>query len=199
MLLGLTGGIACGKSTVTKLLETLGCLVIDADQINRELSSPGGPIWRKIKERFGEGVFTPDGRIDGKKLGKIIFEDPGKRKALEAIAHPLIIDEENRRIESIQKEFPRRVIVLEASLLIETGQHHRVDKLIVVMADKEKRLARLAAEKRMAPHEAQLRMDAQLPCEEKAQFADYVIKNNGTLDELAWQVEKLARELKIIS
>ena len=199
MLLGLTGGIACGKSTVTKLLENLGCLVIDADQINRELSALGGPIWRGVKERFGEGVFASDGRIDGKKLGKIIFEDPEKRKALEAIAHPLIIHEENRRIESIQKEFPRRVIVLEASLLIEAGQHHRVDKLIVVTADREKRLARLAANKGMDPDEAQLRMNAQLSCEEKAKFADYVIKNNGTKEELALQVEKLARELKIIS
>lgn len=195
MLLGITGGIASGKTTVSECLERLGCAVIDADRINSELSAPGGPIWAKIRERFGEEVLLPDGRLDKPKLGKMVFDDPGKRKILEEISHPLIIQEENRRIERIKKESPEKVIVLEATLLIEAGHHGRVDKLIVVTADKEKRMEWLLRERGMGREEAERRMAAQMPCEEKEKLADYVISNDGTREELMEKAGKFFREI----
>jgi dephospho-CoA kinase len=195
MLIGITGGIASGKTMVSKCLESMGCMVIDADQINRKLSAPCGPIWAKIKERFGDEVLLADGRIDKSKLGQMVFHHPEKRKILEEISHPLIIQEENNRIERIKNEFPAKVIVLEASLLIEAGQHHRVDKLIVVAAEKERRIEWLSKERGMNRAEAEKRMAAQMPCQEKEKLADYVIRNDGTREDLIEKTRILFHEI----
>ncbi len=196
MLLGVTGGIACGKTTVSKCLEKLGCVLIDADRINGELSQPGGTIWVKVKEEFGKCILLPDGAINKKALGERIFNNPAEKRKLEEISHPLIIQEENRRIREIGQKFPDKVIVLEAALMIEAGEHRRVDKLIVVSAPMKKRVEWLFKEKGMDRTEAVKRIEAQMPCEEKAKLADYVIRNDGTKEELARKAEDLFRGIK---
>jgi len=196
MLLGITGGIGSGKTTASRYLEGLGCIVVDADRINRELSEPGGPIWIKIRKQFGETFLLPDGKIDKIQLGALVFNDSEKRKILEEISHPLIIREENRRIQEIRQSSPKRVIVLEASLLIEAGEHKRVDKLIVVTADRERRLEWLVQERGIPREAVEKRIKAQMSCEERMQFADYVIHNNGTKVALKKQVARLFAKIR---
>lgn len=185
--IGLTGGIASGKSTVTRILERLGAAVIDADQLAREAVMPGTASHRAIVETFGPSILLPDGAIDRPALGRIIFADTVARGRLEAITHPAIATLAERRLAELRQR-GERVAFYVAPLLIEAGATGRVDEIWVVYVDRETQLARLMARDGITRQEAEQRLAAQMPMEEKAARGKVVIDNRGEPAELERQV-----------
>lgn len=196
LLIGLTGGIATGKSLVSKTLKELGAYIIDADKISREVVEPYTPAWTEIVEFFGRDVLNNDGKINRKKLGEIVFNDPVKKKRLEEIVHPVVIEEENRRIEEYKKINPDAIVVIDAALLIEAGGHLRVDKLIVVYSDRETQLKRLCERDGLSRGDAEKRIDSQMPLNEKIKIADFVIDNSNGIENTLIQVKTIFNKLK---
>jgi len=192
-IIGLTGNIGTGKSTVAQMLASLGAEAIDADLIAHELMAPGTPTWQAIVREFGQGILREDGRIDRSKLGDIVFTDPQALARLEAILHPAVIQEVNCRICTSHAQ----VIVVEAIKLIETGMHSAYDALWVVTCQPEQQIARLMAQRRMSQEEIRQRMAAQSPQSAKVALADIVIDNSGSLDETRAQVERAWHTLSI--
>jgi dephospho-CoA kinase len=197
ILVGLTGGIASGKSTVAQLLEAKGAVVIDADRISREILAMGRPAYEKVVERFGSLILAGDGSIDRTRLGEIVFADAEARQDLEALTHPEILEEVRQRIAEAEQD---RVVVLDAPLIVEAiGRRGRVldlDALVVVAAAVEDQLERLAKGRDMPPEDARARMAAQAPVEHKLAAADYVIDNRGTLADLRKSVDLLWKDLQ---
>jgi len=185
-VIGLTGNIGTGKSTVGRMLAELGARVIDADQVAHEAMRPGGPAFQAVVDAFGPGILGADGSIDRVRLGDIVFRDAAALKRLEALVHPAVIAEVEARIARAEEP----VVVVEAIKLIEAGMHRRYDALWVVTAPRELQIARLMRERGLTEEEAALRVDAQPPQEEKAARADVVIVNDGSLDELWQRVEE---------
>ncbi|MEK6589819.1 MAG: dephospho-CoA kinase [Nitrospinota bacterium] len=196
LLIGLTGGIATGKSLVSKTLKELGAYIIDADKISREVVEPYTPAWTEIVEFFGRDVLNNDGKINRKKLGEIVFNNPVKKKRLEEIVHPVVIEEENRRIKEYKKINPDAIVVIDAALLIEAGGHLRVDKLIVVYSDRETQLKRLCERDGLSRGDAEKRIDSQMPLNEKIKIADFVIDNSNGIENTLIQVKTIFNKLK---
>lgn len=194
-VIGLTGGVGSGKSTVSRMLAELGAHIIDADLIARQVVEPGCPAWADIIGEFGEKVLNPDRTINRSELGNIVFNDREALDKLNHIVHPRVIALENEGVEEAQKRDPQRVIVLDIPLLIETGGLSRVEQLIVVFADEEKQLERLVLRNGFSPEEAGKRIRSQMPLKEKVKFADYLIDNNGTVEETRSQVEALWKKM----
>lgn len=193
LLVGLTGGIASGKSTVSAMLAERGAEIIDADQIARQVVMPGTRAWCKIREHFGPGVLYPDGTIDRAALADVVFSDRSKLALLNEITHPAIFEEIADRLE---RSKDRDVItVLDAALLIETGLAEGVDVLVVVHSPREVQIERLAA-KGMPQRQAEARIAAQARPEHKLARADVVIENTGTLEDLGRKVDALWEELQ---
>lgn len=188
-IIGLTGGIATGKSTVLRMLEKLGAETIDADRIAHQVMEPGGPAYQAVVEAFGPDILHPDGTIDRRKLGAIAFRDPKALKRLEALTHPAIGAEINRRLAASDAE----VVVIEAIKLIESGMHTRGDALWIVTAPREEQIRRLMRDRGLSRAEAEQRIDAQPPIEPKLPLADVVIHNDGSLEHL-WEQVKTAWE-----
>ncbi len=191
MVVGLTGGIASGKSLVSGELKRLGAHVIDADLIAREIVGPGSPALAEIKREFGPRVINDDGTLDRAALGEIVFSDPEKLKLLNSITHPRIIEQQRRMIEEIKKNHADPLIIVDAAILIEAGEHRNMDRVVVVWASEEKQVERLLARNGLTRREAEKRVRAQMPLKEKAEYADYVINNDGGIEETL----NLAREL----
>lgn len=195
MILGLTGGIATGKSTVTAMLRERGIPVIDADQIAREVVEPGKPAYESIVRYFGEEILLPDGQIDRAKLGEIVFSDEAERQKLNAIVHP-----EVRRVMREQAEEAEKngatIVFLDIPLLFESRLQHMVDKVVVVYAPAEMQLARMMERDEFDEEQAKKRLRAQWPIEQKKEEADFVIDNTGSREETEKQVEQLVRRLK---
>ncbi|BBA69056.1 dephospho-CoA kinase [Geobacter sulfurreducens] len=189
-IIGLTGGIASGKSTVSRILERLGAVVIDADQLAREAVMPGTSAHRSIVAAFGEGILLPDGAIDRKALGSIIFADPSARKRLESITHPAIRELAERHLAELRRSGVP-VAVYMAALLIEAGATDRVDEVWVVYVDRETQVRRVMARDGLSRSEAEQRLAAQMPMEEKAARGQVVIDNNGTPEELERRIEEI--------
>ncbi|HXG53697.1 MAG TPA: dephospho-CoA kinase [candidate division Zixibacteria bacterium] len=192
---GLTGGIASGKSTVAAILRRLGAEVVDADAIAREVVRPGEPAWREIVDAFGREVLEPDGTLDRKKLREIVFSDPAARKRLEAITHPRIRELAQRRIEELERA-GARLVVYEAPLFFETNAHHWLRPVILVACDESTQRERLRARDRLSEEEIDRHLEAQMSLEEKRRLADYVIENTGSLADLERKVEALLREIE---
>ncbi len=193
LLVGLTGGIGSGKSTVARMLEKDGAVVFDADVLARQAVAPGTPGFEKVVERFGPNVLAPGGGLDREALASIVFSDPAARRDLEGIVHP-----EVRRMFAEGCEEYRdsdRVVVFSAPLLVETGMHTAFDLLIVVSAPVATQIERLMRDRGMAERDVQARIDAQLPLEAKAEVADVLVDNEGTLEDLEGQVERVWRNL----
>jgi dephospho-CoA kinase len=184
-LIGLTGNIATGKSLVAQMLAALGARVIDADQVAHTVMQPGGPAYPAVVRLFGPSVLTPGGEIDRARLGAIVFRDPQALARLEQAVHPATIEAVDRLVAAAREP----VIVVEAIKLIEAGMHRRYDALWVVTAPREAQIARLVARRDLSPAEAELRVDAQPPQEEKAALASVVIANDGSEADLRRQVE----------
>jgi dephospho-CoA kinase len=193
-VIGLTGGIASGKSTVARILRELGAEVIDADQVARDLVEPGQPALDEIAAGFGREVLDEAGRLDRKKLGAIVFADAEKRRRLNGILHPRIGAETGRRVaDAAARGVP--VVVYEAALLVENRIHQMLDGLIVVAAPPADQLARLRARDQLDDEEALRRVAAQAPLEEKIAAADFVIDNAGPLDQTRRRTEEVWREI----
>ncbi|HEV3254851.1 MAG TPA: dephospho-CoA kinase [Candidatus Acidoferrales bacterium] len=192
---GLTGGIACGKSAVAAMLRECGCAVLDADALAHELIEPGRPAFAEIVREFGPGVLEPGGRIDRAKLGAIVFADAEKLSRLNRIVHPRVFEELERRLAELARPGGPQVAVVEAALLIETGYDHELDRLIVVWCRPEQQRERLAA-RGLGPEQAESRIAAQMPMEEKRRRATDEIDASGSLTETRQQVERLAAKLK---
>ena len=193
LLVGLTGGIGSGKSTVARLLEKRGAVVFDADLLAREAVAPGTPGHAAVIERFGADVLAPGGELDREALASIVFADPSARRDLEQIVHP-----EVRRLFAEGSEAYRdtdRVVVFSAPLLVESGMHTAFEILVVVSATVATQIERLMRQRGMSEASIRARIDAQAPFEDKAAVADFIVDNEGTLDDLESQVERLWNDL----
>jgi dephospho-CoA kinase len=193
LLVGLTGGIGSGKSTVARLLEKRGAVVFDADLLAREAVEPGTPGHAAVIDRFGADVLAPGGELDREALASIVFADPAARRDLEQIVHP-----EVRRLFAEGTEAYRdtdRVVVFSAPLLVETGMHTAFEILVVVSATVATQIERLMRQRGMSEASIRARIEAQAPLEDKAAVADFLVDNEGTLDELESQVERLWTDL----
>lgn len=172
---GLTGSIAVGKSFVCEIFRELGCHVLDADQTAREVVMPGTAGFMRIISEFGETVVGPDGTLDRKKLGKIVFADPEKRRLLNSIVHPLVIEQQDRWLNAVEADDPKGVAIVDAALMIESGGYKRFDQLIVVWCEPEVQLKRLMARDGINEEDARRRIISQMPQDEKKAFADHLI------------------------
>ena len=179
LLVGLTGGIATGKSTVSDVFRRLGCVIIDADVLAREVVEPGGPALARIVAEFGREALRPDGTLDRKALGAVVFGDADKRKGLEAITHPEIRARLDRRLAELAARSFAGIVVFDAPVMIESGNYRNMDRLVVVVTDEDTQAARLLARDGMTRDEAARRIAIQMPVAEKAKLADYVIDNRG--------------------
>jgi dephospho-CoA kinase len=194
-IVGLTGGIGAGKSTVAAILAELGARVIDADRIGHEVYRPGTEGHRRVVATFGSGVVAPDGTIDRRALGAIVFADPEVRARLNAIVHPLLAAEVGRRIAAARAEQVAAPIVIEAAILLEAGWRSLVERIWVVSTSREHAIARVMASRELTRAEVERRLDAQMPDAERRRVADVVIENDGTPAALRAEVEKAWRTL----
>jgi dephospho-CoA kinase len=199
ILVGLTGGIASGKSLVSKLLKELGAYIIDADEIAREVIQPGEPAYQEILPQFGDEILNEDGTIDRSKLGRLVFSDPVKRTLLEGIVHPRVFAIEEARRRQIAQQDPEAVIIFDAPLLIETRAYELMDKVIVVYANPRTQLKRLMERDHLEYDEAKRRIAAQLPIADKRQHADYIINSGDPPEEVAKETEAIYQELKALA
>ncbi|MHB8946526.1 MAG: dephospho-CoA kinase [Bacillota bacterium] len=191
--IGLTGGIASGKSTVSSILRNLGAVVIDADAVSKRVTRPGTAAWRELVDAFGEDIINPDRTINRRKLGGKAFDDPEALKRLNAITHPRIIGAIKREMARAMKS--GRVVVIDAPLLIEAGMTDLVDQVWVVSVDKETQVSRLMARDHFSQHEAESRMRAQLPLDVKKKYADRLIDNSGSFEQTKAAIEALWKQL----
>ena len=193
-IIGLTGGIACGKSTVSRALRALGAAIIDADALAHELSQPNAPIFNAYVERFGREIVTADGTLDRAAIAALVFADPAVRAEVDAIAHPLIRRAAEERLRAARAQ-DKTAAVLDVPLLFEAGWDALADEVWVVALPAEEQLVRLLArDKSMSEGEARARISAQMPLAEKCARADIVIDNSGTLGETRECIEQLWRE-----
>ena len=191
----LTGGIASGKSTVCKAFSRLGAKVLDADEVAREVVLPGRSAWTKLKHVFGSEFFSPDGYLDRRRMRKLIFSDPVKRRQINTIVHPEVVREINRRYEKMSAMEPGGIFIVDIPLLLEVGAADRFDLVLVVYVDEEVQLERLVQRDGLSRDEANQALRAQIPLRQKAEKADFVIDNNGSLQQTEAQVEELWRKM----
>jgi dephospho-CoA kinase len=194
LLVGLTGGIGVGKSTVAAMFAARGAAVVDGDEVSRRLQEPGRPCFRAIVDAFGREMLDPAGRIDRRRLGAVVFADSASLRRLEAIMHPAIWAACETEIQ-VASAAGKAVCVVEMALILETGQRGRFQKLIVVTAPASVQVARVASARGLTQAEAQHRVAAQWSGEDKARLADYVIDNGGDLAATEAQVARLYAEL----
>jgi dephospho-CoA kinase len=205
---GLTGGIASGKSVVGEMFAVLGAHIIQADEISRQLMEPGEEVYREVVRHFGSGILNPDGSVNRSRLAENAFgtsagiteTKPARVQELNQIVHPAVIRRQQEWMEQVAQRDPRAVAIVEAALILEAGMAESFDRLVVVTCSAEQRVerwaTRLKVDKEAARHEVARRMAAQLPEEEKIEAADYVIDNSGTLRETRRQVEEVYAALK---
>lgn len=195
-VIGLTGGIATGKSTVSAILKKAGAVIIDADRIAREAVKKGLPAYREIVEHFGESVLLPDGEINRSLLGDIIFNSPRKKQLLNKIVHPYVSKETHRQLQQIERTQPNTIVVLDIPLLIETAMDKDLSEVIVVYAAEHIQIKRLMKRDRLTQVDARARIRSQMPIEEKKRRATIVIDNSGTREETRRQTLEIYKSLK---
>jgi dephospho-CoA kinase len=199
---GLTGGIACGKSTVAKMFADLGAHIIDADLIAHQLYRPGQEVYLELIKRFGSGIVKPDGEVDRAKLAAAAF-DGGRVEELNKIVHPAVIRRQEQWMREIGAQDPYAVMMVEAALIFEAGAHDHFDKIIVVTCKPAQKMARLARRTGMSEVQAQAEVErrskAQMSDDEKMRRADFVIDNSGPVDVTRHQVEDICAELKVLA
>lgn len=199
LLVGLTGGIATGKSTVATMFRGLGAVIIDADVLAREVVEPGQPALAEIVEEFGPEMLQADGRLDRKALGAIVFASADRRRRLEALTHPRIRQRFDGTLVDLTRAGFRGVVMFDAAVMIESGNYKNMDRLVVVVTDEATQIARLIARDGCTREDALARIRSQMPLSEKARLADHVIDNSGdraaTEDQVRRVHAALASEL----
>lgn len=194
LLVGLTGGIGSGKSTVARLLERRGAIVIDADHLAREAVARGTAGFDRVVDTFGPGVLRPDGDLDRVRLAAIIFADPERRAALEAIVHPEVARRFGDRVEELRDS--GRVVVYVSPLLVELGLAPAFDVVVIVTASPHLRVSRVASDRDLSPEDVRARMAAQATDEQRMEVADVLVDNDGSLAELEPQIDRLWSDLE---
>jgi dephospho-CoA kinase len=196
---GLTGGIASGKSTVSRMFAGFGAKVLDADEVAREVLIPGQPAWTRLRQAFGQEFFRPDGTVKRKQLRKLVFADAEKRSQLNAIVHPEVMKGISRRSESWSSADQAGVLLVDVPLLLEVGVANRFDKVVVVYVSESIQIQRLLQRDGISEEEAQQALKVQMALSQKVEQADYLIDNSGTLEETRIQVEKVWEELLVLA
>lgn len=195
--IGLTGSIAVGKSAVCDVFRELGCHVVDADQIARDVVKYNTIGLQKIAENFGESILEADGTLDRAKLATIVFADESKRLLLNSIIHPLVFEAQNEWLEIVEKEDPTGIAIVDAALMIESGGYKRFNKLIVVWCEPDIQLRRLISRDGLSEVNARKRIASQMPQDEKKTYADFLIDTSKGLEEARRQVIDIYEKLKI--
>ncbi len=195
IIVGLTGSIASGKSTVSEMFRKLGAHIIDYDMLAREVVEPYKAAWNGIVDTFGREVLNEDLTLNREKLGKTVFDDPEKLQVLNQITHPAVFDAADNQLKEIQKVDPNAFVIKDVPLLIETGIHKTVDKVVVVAATLENQLNRMM-ERGSSAAEAMKRIESQMPLIDKIIYANFVIQNDGSLEQTREQVEGIHKSLR---
>ncbi len=195
LLVGLTGGLGTGKSTVSRMFRDLGCLIIDADLLAREVVEPGEPAYDRIVAEFGRQILEADGRIDRQKLGALVFADPAKRKRLEEFTHPEIRQRQAGILAELMTEAFEGIVIFDAALLVETGGAKNMDRLVVVYASEAVQLRRLMLRDDISETEAREKIRSQMPLSLKVKQAHYVVDNSGTGAETERRVQEVHQAL----
>ncbi|WP_285116595.1 dephospho-CoA kinase [Leifsonia sp. fls2-241-R2A-40a] len=198
-LIGLTGGIASGKSTIASRLASHGAVVVDADRIAREVVEPGTPALAQIAERFGDGVIAADGSLDRPALGAIVFGDPEALQALNGITHPAVLAASTERFRAAAEADPEAIVVYDVPLLVESANEYPFDRVVVAHAPAETRIHRLVTLRGMDAAEAERRIRSQATDEQRLAVADDVIDTGGTLQQTLDQVDSLWERLRAAS
>jgi len=194
---GLTGGLASGKSFVGRALAQLGCHLIEADELGHKLIEPGGEAYPAVVAEFGPGILEANGAIDRRRLAALVFNDADKLARLNALVHPAVIRREEEIMAELEARDPHGIAVVEAAILIETGSHRRFDRIVLAVCRPEQQIER-AVQRGISREEALARLRRQMPLEEKRKYAHYVIDTSGTKEQTLEQVRKvynLLREL----
>ena len=198
--IGLTGGIACGKSTVAEMLVRRGAHYLSADTLAHQLYAPGAVVYDEVVRRFGREILNEDGSVNRTKLARAVF--PDRIAELNAVVHPAVIEAQNRWMSDIERGDPHGIAVVEAALLLEAGAQKDFDKVIVVTCPLEQKVARYTQRTGLSSESARIEVErrsaAQMSDEEKAGLADYMIENSGSIPELEQQVEKVWRDLRAL-
>ena len=193
---GLTGSIAVGKTFVCEVFRELGCAVIDADQVARDVVKPGTKGLELVVKAFGESVLRDDETLDRAKLGSIVFADEKKRLLLNSIVHPLVFEAQDRWMREREKADPGGVAIVDAALMIESGGYRRFDKLIVVWCESELQLQRLMARDGLSRADAERRVASQMSQDEKKRHADFLVDTSNGFEDTRKQTEAVFRQLK---
>jgi dephospho-CoA kinase len=191
----LTGGIASGKSTVSRMFQDLGAYLIDADSVARRVVEPEKPAWQEIVQYFGQDILQENHAIDRKKLGAIIFAQPEKRQILNQITHPRVIEEIHQQEHVFHQSHPGQVVLIDVPLLIEASMHHNYMHVVLVYVPEEIQLHRLMIRDKISKDEARTKIRSQLPLSEKVPYATYVINNDGTLEKTREQVRAVYQDI----
>ncbi|MGO9568988.1 MAG: dephospho-CoA kinase [Desulfomonilaceae bacterium] len=195
LIVGLTGGIASGKSTVSRMFEQAGIPVICSDELAREVVRPDSPGLAEIRRIFGEDVLDGEGKLDREAMARLVFQDRSKRKILESIIHPRVAEEQNKRLRTLEGQ-GHSIVIVDVPLLYETGWEQFVDLVVVVYVPRGMQEERLVKRDGMSVDDARSRLDAQMPIDEKRRLADRLVDNGNTLEHTRRQVETLVEELK---
>ena len=196
---GLTGGIASGKTTVGRMFVELGARLIDSDVIVHELFRAGEAVNQAVVGAFGDRMRAADGSIDRTVLGEVVFNNPQARERLNSIVHPAVIQRQQDWLDELASREPDAVGIVDAALMVEVGTYRNYDKLIVVVCDPDVQRQRLRHRSGLSDEQVEARIRSQMPMEEKAKYADYVIDSSGSLEDTRRQVEAVFRELKILA
>ena len=196
---GLTGGIATGKSAVAEMMRELGCYVLDADRMAHRLIEPGQPAYEDVVREFGRGILDEQGRVLRPRLAEIVFADPARLARLNAIVHPHVLSDLDVELGWLAQSDAQGVAVVEAALLVESGYHHRLDRLVVVWCTREQQLERLISGRGMTEEQARQRIAAQMSLDEKRKLADDEIDCSGTMDHTRRQVIAVVDRLKQVA
>jgi dephospho-CoA kinase len=196
IVVGLTGGLATGKSTIARLFQECGAVIIDADLLARQAVRPGRPAWRDIVREYGPEVLQRDRTLDRRALAQIVFRHPHKLRTLNRIVHPRVAREQARLIRQIADRDPDAVVIYDAPLLIEANAHTRMDKIIVISSDQATQIGRLRSRNHLSRSEALRRIRSQIPLRDKIRLADYIIDGRLPLPRARTEVGRIYRELK---
>jgi len=193
---GLTGGLACGKSFVGQALRNLGCHLIEADQLGHEVLQPGGAAYEDVVREFGPGILDANGLIDRKRLAGEVFGNPERLAALNRLVHPHVFRREDELIAQFAQADPRGIVVVEAAILIEAGSYKNYDRLILVQCEEQQQIDRSVKRDHANREEVLARLSRQMPIAEKRKFADYVIDTSGSKEETLRQVREVYDTLR---